>query len=164
MTASDFLSPLEADLLYVKNRFSPGGHLMPNCFRTMKGEFLDYRSREMLKVRFPVQEEMLNPVLRMQGGFITAAFDNVFGPLSYVAARGLCSTIDIQTQFLRGIEAGDFLTIEGRVVTRGSVTMHLTADGFNGKGKLVATCAANMIIHRDSRSSHLNDEAIKPQR
>ena len=153
MPAPDFLSILEADLRFIKDRFVPGGDLLPNCFRFMKGEFLDYRSREMLKVRFPVQEEMLNPVLRMQGGFITAAFDNVFGPLSYAAARALCSTIDIQTQFLRGIEAGDSLTVEGRVVTRGSATMHLVADGFNGKGKLVATCTANMIIHREAPST-----------
>ncbi len=153
MPASDFVSVLEADLRSVKDRFAPGGDLLPNCFRSMKGEFLDYRSREMLKVRFPVQDEMLNPVLRMQGGFITAAFDNVFGPLSYAAAHAVCSTIDIQTQFLRGIEAGDYLTVEGRVVTRGSTTMHLAADGVNGKGKLVATCTANMIIHRETRST-----------
>jgi uncharacterized protein (TIGR00369 family) len=153
MPAPDFLSILEADLLSVKHRFAPGGDLLPNCFRSMKGEFLDYRSREMLKVRFPVEEAMLNPVRKMQGGFITAAFDNVFGPLSYAAARGICSTIDIQTQFLRGIEAGDFLTVEGRVVTRGSTTMHLAAEGFNGKGKIVATCTANMIIHRTTPSS-----------
>jgi uncharacterized protein (TIGR00369 family) len=151
MPALDYVVLLEGDLRAVKDRFAPGGHLMPNCFRAMKGEFLDYRSREMLRVRFPVQEEMLNPVLRMQGGYIAAAFDNVFGPLSYAAARALCSTIDMQTQFLRGIEAGDFLTVEGRVVTRGSTTMHLSAEGFNGKGKLVATCTANMIIHHELR-------------
>ena len=148
----DYLSILESDLRFVKDRHAPGGDLMPNCFRHMRGEFLDYRSREMLRVRFPVMDEMLNPVLRLQGGFITAAFDNVFGPLSYAAARALCSTIDIQTNFLRGIEAGDTLTIEGRVVTRGGTTLHLTAEGYNGKGKLVATCTANMIVHRVTTS------------
>jgi uncharacterized protein (TIGR00369 family) len=148
-TMSDYSTLLESDLRFVKDRYAPGGDLMPNCFRFMDGEFLDYHAREMLKVRFPVKGEMLNPVMRMQGGFITAAFDNVFGPLSYVAARALCSTVDIQTHFLRGIEAGDFLTIQGRVVSRGTTIMHLTAEAFNGKGKLVATSTANMIIHRD---------------
>jgi uncharacterized protein (TIGR00369 family) len=145
----DYLAVLASDLRFVKDRHAPDGELMPNCFRHMRGEFLDYRSREKLRVRFPVMDEMLNPVQRLQGGFITAAFDNVFGPLSYAAARALCSTIDIQTNFLRGIDSGDTLTIEGRVVTRGSTTLHLAAEGFNGKGKLVATCTANMIIHRD---------------
>jgi uncharacterized protein (TIGR00369 family) len=149
---SDFRALLEADLRLVKDRFTPGGELMPNCFRSMNGEFLDYRSRSLIRARFPVKEEMLNPMRRMQGGFITAAFDNVFGPLSYAAARTLCSTVDIQTHFLRGVEANDTLTIEARVVTRSATIMHLSAEAFNAKGKLVATSTTNMIIHRDDAS------------
>ena len=45
---SDFRTLLEADLRLVKDRFAPGGELMPNCFRSMNGEFLDYRSRSRL--------------------------------------------------------------------------------------------------------------------
>lgn len=124
-----------------------GDHL-PNCFQEMKGEFLDYRPRDMLVARFPVQEKYLNPVRMLQGGFLTAAFDNVFGPLSYLAARSICSTIDIQTHFLRGVEAGDFLTITGRVISRGPALMHVSGEAHGGRGKLVATCSANIVIQR----------------
>ena len=64
-----------------------GATYPPNCFTAMKADVLHYESRMSLTVRFPVLEESLNPLRTMQGGFIVAAFDNVFGPLSYAAAR-----------------------------------------------------------------------------
>jgi len=145
---SDALQVLHDEFVLLKEGQPSGGDVLPNCFRDMQGEFLDYESRHMLKARFPVLEGSLNPVRKMQGGYITAAFDNTFGPLSYVAARSVCSTIDIQTQFIRPVDEGDFLTITARVVSRGSSTMHLSGEAYNAKGRLVATCTANMIIHR----------------
>jgi acyl-coenzyme A thioesterase PaaI-like protein len=52
----------------------------PNCFRFMQGRVVEYLPQERLTVAFPVLDEYLNPAGSMQGGFITAAFDNVFGP------------------------------------------------------------------------------------
>lgn len=148
LNPSDALQALYDELVLLKEGHSTGGDLLPNCFRDMQGEFLDYDPRQMLKTRFPVLEESLNPVRKMQGGYITAAFDNTFGPLSYVAARCVCSTIDIQTQFIRPVDEGDLLTITARVVSRGSSTMHLSGEAVNAKGKLVATCTANMVVQR----------------
>jgi uncharacterized protein (TIGR00369 family) len=145
---SDALQVLHDELVLLKEGHPTGGDLLPNCFRAMRGEFLDYQPRQMLKARFPVLEESLNPVRKMQGGYITAAFDNTFGPLSYVAARCICSTIDIQTQFIRPVDESDSLTITARVVSRGSATMHLSGEAVNDKGKLVATCFANMVVQR----------------
>jgi uncharacterized protein (TIGR00369 family) len=148
LQTSDALRALHDELVHLKESHPTGGDLLPNCFRDMQGEFLDYIPRQMLKTRFPVLEESLNPVRKMQGGYITAAFDNTFGPLSYVAARCICSTIDIQTQFIRSVDEGDSLTITARVVSRGSSTMHLSGEAVNAKGKLVATCTANMVVQR----------------
>jgi len=145
---NDSVKVLEEELRVLKKSNVPGGDLLPNCFLDMRGEFLEYREREMLKVRFPVLEESLNPMRKMQGGYIAAAFDNAFGPLSYVAAREVCSTIDIHAQFIRGVDEGDSLTIVARVVSRGSLMLNLAGEGFNGKGRLVATCTANMVIRR----------------
>ncbi len=124
----------------------PNAQLPPHCFTTMKAEFLDYESRTMLKVVMPVLEESLNPLRVMQGGFITAAFDNAFGPLSYLAARNPCATLDLHTQYIRSITIGDTLTITARVVSRSGMAMHLSGEAHNGKGKLVATCSSNMIV------------------
>jgi acyl-coenzyme A thioesterase PaaI-like protein len=61
--------------------------------------------------------------------------------------------VDIQTHFLRGVEANDVLTVEARVVTRGATMMHLSAEAFNAKGKLVATSTTNMMIQRHDSST-----------
>jgi len=105
----------------------------PNCFIAMKAEVIHYESRTSLTVKFPVPEESLNPLRTMQGGFIVAAFDNVFGPLSYAAARCPCVTMNLNAQFIRPILAGDWLTITAKVVSRGNQILYMTASAFNGK-------------------------------
>jgi uncharacterized protein (TIGR00369 family) len=124
----------------------PDAQIPPNCFTWMDVSVLSYESRTRLSIAVPVTEEMLNPMRVMQGGFITAAFDNAFGPLSYVAARNPCTTLDLHTQYIRPIAPGDVLTITAVVVSRGPVSMHLTGEAHNSKGKLVASCSANMIV------------------
>ena len=64
----DFLQYAEAGATYP-----------PNCSVAMKEEVLHYESCTSLAVKFPVLEVSLNPLRTMQGGFIVAAFDNVFG-------------------------------------------------------------------------------------
>lgn len=147
---------LEKELKALKDLNSGEGPLLPNCFLYMKGEFLEYESRQSLKARFPVMEEYANPLRKMQGGFITAAFDNVFGPLSYAAARCHCVTIDLSTQYLRPINPGDHLTISARIVSRSPITMHLAGIAFNEQGKMVATCNANMVVVRTSLKTGTN--------
>ncbi len=120
----------------------------PPCFTSMEGTFLDYVSRKSLKVSFPVTSDTLNPQANMQGGFITAAFDNVFGPLSYLAARGACTTLDIHTQFIRGIGEGDTLYITAEVIARGPSTLFMTAEATNSAGKCIATSSTNLLIVR----------------
>lgn len=124
----------------------PDAQLPPECFALMKAEYIDYESRMMLKISFPVLPEYLNPMKSMQGGFIAAAFDNVIGPLSYLAARATCVSLDMHTNFIRPIYAGDLLTITARVVIRGRSTMNISAEGVNAKGKLVASCSSHLII------------------
>ncbi len=120
----------------------------PPCFTSMDGTFLDYESRRSLKVSFPVTRRSLNPQATMQGGFIAAAFDNVFGPLSYLAARSACTTLDIHTQFIRGIGEGDTLCITAQVIARGTNTLFMTAEATNSAGKLIATSSTNLLIVR----------------
>ncbi len=90
--------------------------------------------------------EYLNPIKSMQGGFITAAFDNVIGPLSYLAAHTTCVSLDMHTNYIRPIFYGDELTITAKVVIRGKSTMNISAEGVNSKGKLVATCTSHLMI------------------
>jgi acyl-coenzyme A thioesterase PaaI-like protein len=86
----------------------------------------------------------------MQGGFLAAAFDNTFGPLSYLAARRPCSTLDMHINFIRPVKEGERLTVTARVVSRSAVALHLAAEAFNGQGKLVGTSSSQMIVNRQS--------------
>jgi uncharacterized protein (TIGR00369 family) len=124
----------------------PTAQLPPNCVSLLRSEFLEYESRTMLKVRVPVAKEFLNPMHTMQGGIITAAFDNTFGPLSYLAARSPCTTLDLHTNFIRPIKEGDTLIITGRVISRSPISIHLSGEAVNEKGKLVATCTSHMVV------------------
>lgn len=140
----DSLELLQSEFAQLEKQF-PSAQLPPNCSVLMKGEYVDYDSRVMLKIAFPVLQEYLNPMRSMQGGFVTAAFDNVFGPLSYLAARTPCTTLDLHTNYIRSVNAGDTLIVTARVVSRGLSAMHLSAEAVNGKGKLVATCTSHMV-------------------
>lgn len=142
----DLLSTLNDELEDFKKAVGKDMPFPPPCFTSMQGKFLEYESRKRLKVTFPVVAESLNPQGRMQGGFLTAAFDNVFGPLSYLAARNPCVTLDIHTQFFRGLEAGETLTITAEVIARGPGSIYLTAQAFNSAQKLVASSNTNLLI------------------
>lgn len=136
---------LDQEMKHLHDQFQ-SAQLPPNCFSSMWAEFIEYESRTMLKVAIPVLENSLNPMKIMQGGFIAAAFDNTFGPLSYVAARNPCVTLDLHTNYIRSVSAGETLTVIARVVSRSGRTLHMSAEAHNGKGKLIATASTNMIM------------------
>jgi uncharacterized protein (TIGR00369 family) len=118
----------------------------PPCFVSMEGEFLDYESRTMLRAKFPVRAEYANPVGTMQGGFVCAAMDNVLGPLSYVAARSACVTLDLSTQYVRGVNPGETLTVTARVISRSPSHLLMRAEAVNEKGRLVATATSTALV------------------
>lgn len=143
---ADSLTTLKRELVEFGETVGKDMPFPPPCFTSMQGKFLEYESRKKLTASFPVVSECLNPQGKMQGGFLTAAFDNVFGPLSYLAARNPCITLDIHTQFFRGLEAGETLTIIAEVVARGSASIYMAAGAFNAAKKLVAASNTNLLI------------------
>ncbi|HTP12222.1 MAG TPA: PaaI family thioesterase [Bacteroidota bacterium] len=142
------LTLLAEELEEFQRKIAPKAPFPPPCFTSMEGRFLDYKSRTSLKVSFPVKADTLNPEAAMQGGFVTAAFDNVFGPLSYLAARNPCKTLDIHTQFIRSIREGDTLIVTANVIGRGTGTIFMTAEAMNSTQRLIATSSTNLLIVR----------------
>ncbi|MDP2885564.1 MAG: PaaI family thioesterase [Ignavibacteria bacterium] len=140
------LSILDGEIQELVRQNDMGTAFPPNCFIAMKAEFVEYESRRSLTVSFPVLEESLNPLRTMQGGFLVAAFDNVFGPLSYLAARCPCATLSLNTHFMRPVEPGDHLTVRGIVIARGVQVLQMTGEAFNSRDKLVATASATAIV------------------
>lgn len=129
------------------------GHLsiedlpLPNCAAFMKPKFIEYLPGEKLTFSFPVQDEYLNPGQAMQGGFITAAFDNVFGPLSLLEMKSsYTTTITLTTSYHRPIFAGDMLTVTAYMKSKGRRKIHMLADAFNKEGKLVASATCDYFL------------------
>lgn len=146
------LTLLETEAAQFSTLF-PESEFPPQCFRSMETEFLEYESRSMLKVQTPVHKKSLNPMQGMQGGFIAAAFDNTFGPLSYFAARNPCVTLDLHINYIRPIKEGDIIIVTARVVSRGQSSLHLSAEAVNSKGKLIATGTTNLIVAKEKTAS-----------
>lgn len=122
----------------------------PNSFLDMNGEFLEYQKNKSLTVQFPVKENQTNPLGMMQGGYIAAAFDNTFGPLSYLVAKKPMVTIDLSCQYIRGVEKGQNITVEARIVARGFSTLHMTGEMYSENRKLLATSSTNLLILKTS--------------
>lgn len=119
---------------------------VPYCFKYMQGTVLDFVEGESLTISFPVLRDYLNPSGTMQGGFITAAFDNVFGPLCYLATKTTATTtIDIITSYHRPIFEGDELIITATVKNKGRNKIYMTAEAYNQDKKLVATASSDYI-------------------
>ncbi|MGB4020151.1 MAG: PaaI family thioesterase [Syntrophomonadaceae bacterium] len=119
---------------------------IPHCFSTMQARVLDHVEGEQLTIGFPVLRNYLNPAGSMQGGFITAAFDNVFGPLCYSATKSTATTmIDIITSYHRPIFEEDELIITAMVKTQGRTKIHMMAEAYNRDNKLIATASCDYI-------------------
>jgi len=151
------VNQIHSELKSLETAFHAKVQNPPNCFLYMKGEYRAYESRTALTVGFPVLPEYHNPVQVMQGGFITAAIDNTIGPLSYLAARSPCTTLDLHTQYIRPIAAGDTLVVTARVTSHSPHTLTFEAEALNGKGKLVAQATATMLVMKgDGRRGEEN--------
>jgi uncharacterized protein (TIGR00369 family) len=152
----DSLAALHDELQAIVRHAGSGATFPPNCFVAMKAEFGEYESRRALTISVPVLEESLNPLRDMQGGFLVAAFDNAFGPLSYLSARAPCVTLNMTTQFIRSVGIGDVLTIRAEVVSRGRDILQMKAEAHSSKGRLVATATASAAVLRNSASGQGN--------
>jgi len=120
--------------------------LPPKCFHDMDGEFLRYKSRKAILVKFPVLEKQLNPIGVMQGGYIAAVFDNTLGPLSYLAAQKTAVTLDMKQTYLRPAKLGDILYCEAEVITRGLKTIYMHSNVYDARGKHVAAAQTQVLI------------------
>lgn len=119
----------------------------PPCFSSMQGKVVDFDPGEHFTVSFPVLDSYLNPAGSMQGGFISAAFDNVFGPLCWIASgkpSGVMS--EMNAAYHRPIFKGDALAIRACVKVQGRRKVHMLADAFNNENKLIASASATYLL------------------
>lgn len=119
---------------------------LPSCVYIMKPKYIKYKKQESLTLSFPVLEKYLNPLKCMQGGFITAAFDNAFGIFCTVETGGeAITTIDISTSYQRPIFLGDELIITVYIRQMGNTIVHMYGEAYNKENKLIATANTNVM-------------------
>jgi acyl-coenzyme A thioesterase PaaI-like protein len=121
--------------------------LPPKVFKEMQGRFVAYEKGKSLRAAFPVLERYEGPSGVMQGGMVTAAFDNVYGPFSYLLTSSYCITVNLNTSFVRPItrQEGE-LIVEVNLVDRTKQFLLLDGRAYNPQGKLIAQCSSQWLV------------------
>lgn len=120
---------------------------IPPCVETLQGRATEVVPNEKVTHIFPVQEQFCNVVGSMQGGFITAAFDNVFGHLGYlISGDQQIASLDISTSFHRPIFPGDELRITVHLRYRGKMAAYMEGQAVNKQDKLIASAQTHIVF------------------
>lgn len=104
-----------------------------------------------LAAEFLFDDKFTNPLKMLQGGFLCAAFDEVFGPLTYMAAKTPVVTLEMSTSFIRPFTAKDeSITIKAEVISKTKTVLILKAEARTKAGRLVATATNHSLVVSDS--------------
>jgi acyl-coenzyme A thioesterase PaaI-like protein len=119
----------------------------PPVFETMRGELLDLDlEKGILRARYPVLEEYLNPYSSLQGGIIAAAVDNTLGPLSVLVAppnvtRKLELTYSLPIRLNQG-----FLNVEAGFLGQDGLRLLFKAEVRDPEGRRMARAKAVHVL------------------
>jgi uncharacterized protein (TIGR00369 family) len=122
--------------------------LPPPSSTTLEIQYDEYVPARSLKATVVVSDRFSNAVGLLQGGFLSAMFDNLIGPLSYLTARGPTTSLELTTHFLRPVFPGSRLTLDAVVRQAGRTAIYIAAEAHNEDGKLVATAMSTVQVLR----------------
>jgi len=78
---------------------------------------------------------------------IAAAFDNTYGPFSYLLVKGPCTTLELNVSFVRPTSIKDKdLIVEVNVLSKTKTQLLMEGKAHTPEGKLVATSTTRMMI------------------
>jgi len=121
---------------------------------TLGTRYTDIDLGKMLTAEFKFDPKFGNPMQVFQGGFLCAAFDDVYGPLTYMACERPVVTIEMSTTYLRPFrEKDEYITVRAEVVARSKSLLVLKAEAKNKNGKLIATSTSHSLITTDQQLS-----------
>ena len=130
----------------MEKRFHDNGNgfkMPPPVFEAMQGSLVGFDPEEnMLKARFPVLPEQLNPYGSMQGGMIAAAIDNTIGPLSMlVAPPNFTRRLEVKYRNSVTREAGQ-ITVQARLTEKKKRQLFFVASVLDEEGNELANAKA----------------------
>jgi uncharacterized protein (TIGR00369 family) len=136
---------------HTQNPHLNGVEVPPKIFVDMEGAFVAFEEGQSLTVRFPVKTRYQNPLGMMQGGMITAAIDNAYGPLSFMVGPPSVTT-HMHTEFVKAVTPDNaHIDVEARVVEITRRLLYLSARVTNPNGEVVALGTASFMFLRGQR-------------
>ncbi len=134
--------------------FAAGGlqlQLPPASNQAIGTEYIQIELGKSLSAKIPFDARFTNPLKMYQGGFLCAALDEVFGPLSYIAAGKPVVTVELSTTFIRPFTAADeYVVIKAEIVALTKSLVIMCAEVKSKEGKLIATSKSHSLIKADS--------------
>jgi uncharacterized protein (TIGR00369 family) len=126
----------------------PGNlQLPPPTLAELGIEYLEIVPGEKMKAKVPFQKRFTNPVGLYQGGFLAAALDEVFGPLSYVSSGSACMTLSLNTTYLGAFkEEMGHCIIEAIVLKKTKNFIFMRADVRGPNGDLIAHSESHVKV------------------
>lgn len=121
--------------------------LPPQSNLTLGTTYTEIELGKMISATIPFNAQFMNPIRVFQGGFLSAAFDEVFGPLSYMAASRPVVTLELNTTFIRPFVAKDeFIHLRADLIAQSRSLIIMRAEAKTKAGKLVATATSNSLV------------------
>ncbi|MBF6328238.1 PaaI family thioesterase [Nocardia transvalensis] len=126
----------------------PGANLQlpPPSTKTLDMQFEEYVPAKSLTATVTVPQQYANAVGLLQGGFLSAMVDDLFGALSYLTARGPTTSLEMTTQYMRPVFPGERLRLHAVVRKAGRAAIFLAAEARNESDKLVATATCTLQV------------------
>jgi uncharacterized protein (TIGR00369 family) len=110
--------------------------------------------------RVGFRSELTNPIGSFQGGLICGIADEFFGPLSYIAAKKPCTTVEMNCTYHRPFTAQDaYVDILAQVFEQSRQFVFMSAELRNPKGKLVAALRSHSLILGEEALSRMSTAA-----
>ncbi len=124
----------------------------PPSNETLMVEYTEIVPGKKMTAKFPYQKRFANPVGLYQGGFLSAAIDEVMGPLSYITAGRPSMTLSMNTTYLKAFpESMGHVIIEAFVLQKTKSFIFLRAEVKSPDGELIAHAESHVTIMRDDQ-------------
>lgn len=121
--------------------------LPPPAFNTFGAEFTEYAPGGVLKATFLANPSLANPVGVVLGAAVGAAVDILFGSFAYMETGVPCTTVTMETTFVRPIIAdGGRYRCEVSLRAKTKRFMFLEGRAFTQDHRLAMTSTTTMLL------------------
>jgi acyl-coenzyme A thioesterase PaaI-like protein len=118
----------------------------------LKMEYLEVTPGKKIRAKVPFQQRFTNPIKTFQGGILAAVLDDCFGPLSYVTAERPCTTLSLNTTFLKPFtDKMGHCFVEVEVLQKTKSFIFMRGVVLSPEGDMLAHAESHVAILRDDQ-------------